>query len=761
MQIELERSKRHLAKPLPLGQEDSGLSTDAPMFNFGGVLRILRRRTWMIVLVAAAVVALVWTLLDLAPNSYRARASLLLEEAVLEPFRGDQLFTETNFNNQYIESQMLVIQSPLLASQVVSELGLDKIDRFMKPPQTKLRTWIDAKVSTVSELVGIPVESEIPRTESEQFQAAVEKLRENLSVTRAGLTLVLNIGFTSSDPDLSALIANAVANTYIANRRDLRRASAVQASDWFEERMSEIRAKALSTEASITHFRSGGEPTGVRTEMDLSVQDQLRRAISERLEKQTTHDRLTAVLASERPLTLLPPRLMNDRLRELKERHDSLVAERTNAEDPAEVDRAIAALEREIKAELGRYVTVGKEELAAALARESAARDLVAEGREVAPGLRGAEFELRNLEAEARIYRQLYESYFESYLRMVQQQSFPTNEATLIATALPPDSPLGPGKSRLLPLAAIVGFTLGIGGAFLRETADDRLRSRAQLKKLLGAPTIGILPIGSNRPKSFRRGAPPDTSVRERVRQSGNPDIANEDKVLSSKQLAQGLSRTITEPFSAYTDTIRRIKSEVDSMTRSADIKGAIVIGFVSDEFDENTSVAAMNFAELLAVAGNNTLLIDLNWIQSYLTATLTPKTEVGVIDLVQAPKKHNLEETAWIDVRSGMNLLPNRALVPGVTVDPSVFDSDVQRQWLQSLRSTYDYIVIDFAALSESIDAAALADQVFGLIFFARWGVTNKKKLVSSRIPACRGRRSSAASSARPRTKVSRDTRI
>lgn len=733
MQIDTKTTPSQSAKPLFLTSDNQTLSTESPMFNFGAVLRILRRRKWIILFVAVICVVLTWALLNLTTDKYQSRASLLLEEAVLEPFGGEQLFAETSLNNVYVESQMLVIRSPLLATQVVDTLELDEIESFMNPPRTRLRAWVDRQIELVQSVLGGAPEPEPDLSDEDRLRVAVETLRQNLTVTRAGLTLVLNIGYTSPDPELSALIANAVADAYIESRRDFRRQSAAQASDWFEERILELRAKALSTESSISRFRLGGEPDGSRTGMDLSAQDQLRTAISERLEKQTIHDRLTAVLASDRPLALLPPRLANDRLRELGDRRDALVSERADAADPDAVDKAIAALEREIRAELTRYVAAVKEELDAAVAAESEARDLVTEGRGVVPGVRGAEFELRNLEAEARIYRQLYESYFGSYLRMAQQESFPTNDASLIAAALVPKFPLGPGKSRLLLLAAVFGITLGIGGAFLGETADDRLRSRSQLASVLGAPTLGLLPIGEGKPKGVRGGKPPKTATAIRPPEKDLPVVVIADRVLPSHRLTKALSRTINEPFSAYTDTIRRVKAEVDKKARMYDVSGATVIGFVSDESSENSSVAATNFAELLAVGGNRTLLIDLNWFQPFLTEVLTPNASSGVVDLAKPNVTHDLEDIVWLDQRSGMHLLPNRALDPATAVDPSVFDSDVQRQWLQPLRASYDYIVVDFSALADSMDAVALADQIFGFVFVSNWGVTSKKRLVST----------------------------
>jgi capsular exopolysaccharide synthesis family protein len=74
--------------------------------------------------------------------------------------------------------------------------------------------------------------------------------------------------------------------------------------------------------------------------------------------------------------------------------------------------------------------------------------------------------------------------------------------AQIVQRAAVPTSPVTPKKVRNVVMALFAGLVLGIGLAFLRERLDDRLKSRQEIERRLGAPVLAVVPRVSTWRKS-------------------------------------------------------------------------------------------------------------------------------------------------------------------------------------------------------------------------------------------------------------------
>ncbi|WP_312193484.1 Wzz/FepE/Etk N-terminal domain-containing protein [Exiguobacterium sp.] len=80
-----------------------------------------------------------------------------------------------------------------------------------------------------------------------------------------------------------------------------------------------------------------------------------------------------------------------------------------------------------------------------------------------------------------------------------------------------PTSPVSPNVILNTAIAAVVGFLLGVGLAFLREVLDRRIRTEEQVQQILDLPVLGSIPdIDSKVFKSSSKAA-----KREAVKQYG------------------------------------------------------------------------------------------------------------------------------------------------------------------------------------------------------------------------------------------------
>ncbi len=715
-----------------------------PVFDFRAVGRILRRRAASIVALTALFVAGAYAMQGLERPVFAARASLLLQAPNLQAFGREEIFTATKFDNPMIESQLQVLRSPMLLSQVVQDLGLDRRGAFVDPPQAPLRQrWQDWRAAMG--WAGV-AEAALP-SGAMRFQDAVEQLAEAVSVSRTGLTQVLNVEVTTHSAALSAEIANAIADSFVTGRYAQRRDAAGTAADWFDARLAELNRSAAAVEARIAALGTAktGAETGAETgagpadgagattgpQSAAAAQAALRTAITARIAAEAAQERIEIALLAADPFEALAKEgggaaAIGAGLADLAARHGAALA----AGDGA----AAQALRAEAQAGLQAARDPAAEAVTAARHDEALAREALAQARGAAQGAgpggsAAAQAQLRSLESEAKIYREMHERYMQGYLQTAQQQSFPASDALVIGAAVAPDGPTGAGGARMLVLAALLGASVGIGAAFLRETADPMLRSRAALAAAVGAPVLGLLP-----PASAGKALPapgPRIALPKRVNPSGTNVVVLPQNRLPADAAAADLANTLVAPRSAYAETIRRIRVAFDErMPMALAAETGRVIGFVSERSYPGRSVAAMNYAQMVAVGGKRTVLVDLDWSQAYLTGRVAPQASLGVPDLMGKGEPVAPERLFWLDERSGLFFLPNRALASEAGLDPAVFDTAALGAMLRRLSKSFDQVVVDFSALGETVDAAALGETVQGYVVCADWGSTPVARL-------------------------------
>jgi succinoglycan biosynthesis transport protein ExoP len=726
---------------------DGGRSAQAPLFDFRAVLRLLRRRRGFILVICAICVALTVLVDRLTPTTYSASASILLDEQAVTPFGRDELFADLALNNPAVESQMQVMRSPFLLSRAVDRLDLGENPEFMAAPTTPLAQSLRALRDRV-----FPMLAEEPpeTTAAERFETAVDRLRDNLRVTRNAQTLVIRLQFTASSPELAAQIVNEVAQTYIDNRLGIRQESAQRAAEWFDERIAELNVQALEVEQRMEQMRGGGVDALDASEAAASLQrarQELQDALAQRARAQTDVLRLRTLVESGRGLRGIPSNFDSGALETLVEeatrlREELAAALLATPQDAAEVERLterIESLEAAGASVLNGLLEDAEAQAAAAETNLQSAQALFDNARAASGGnvTTAIDVELRSLEGEARIYRELNERYLQSYLEVIQQQSFPSTEATIIDAATPPDFPNGASLKELGILAALIGLSLGAGGAFLREAMDGTIRTAAQLSRSARAPVLGLLPSGTGRDaddarKGEQRRLPAIAPPSRRVDFTHEVIVLPENRVSLTKTAPQIYS-TITNPLSPYSESIRRVNVEAENMRALIAGDGSSVpkcIGFISDRPSQGRSVAAANFAEMLAVGGGRTLLIDMDWTGVYLTESISPAAQFGLAELSMAQARIESNQAFWYDERTSLYFLPNRSMDKEATLDPGVFDQARLKSLLGALMDKFDNVVLDMSPLAESSDAAGFSDVVLGYVAVADWGTTRSASL-------------------------------
>jgi len=336
-----------------------------------------------------------------------------------------------------------------------------------------------------------------------------------------------------------------------------------------------------------------------------------------------------------------------------------------------------------------------------------------------AAGAATAQSELRALQGQAQVLRDLHDTYLQNYLNTVQQQGFPAAEVRALAAAVPPNFKSSPSTAWILIASLAVGFSLGGASAFALEAFDRRIRTREQVISAVGAPFLGTLPPFSEMqgepaaalPKATTRRALPSSSPLQIIELSSNKPPA-----LSANW---EMTIAIDSPRSAYAETMRRIKNAFDARRQD----GAAISGFISRSPLRGRSLAAINFAEMLAGMGKRTLLIDMDGHDTALTEMATHSATAGFANLTVSNIEAMLPSLIWQDERSGLHFLPNRGMGPDNPPSLDEFDTEMAETLLRRMSGYYDHIVIDLPCLEISAFAAGLSHVVTGYVVVVQWG--------------------------------------
>ena len=451
--------------------------------NFTQFLLVLKARKWIILGVLLLTVAIAATVSLLLPKIYTATTTLIIDSKSKDPFTG-QLLPSQMFPG-YMATQIDIIKSSNVAEKVVTELHLLDSpgirDQFMETTEGKgtIEQWLS------------------------------DRLLNSLDVEPSSESSVITISFLGTDPQFSALVANAFAKSYIETSQELRLVPARQTAAWFDQQITQLRVNLDKAQQKLTAYQR--EKGIVESEERLDVETRRLGDIA----GQMVAAQSTAFEASSRARDsrAMPEVFNNPTVQTLK----SLVAQsegkladlakRVGGNHPdyqraqAEVDSYKVKLATELNTAsrgVGAGATAARQrfnELVGAFASQKARVIGLKQGREEATLLS------RDLENAQRIYDSALQRYGQSRM---EAQSTQTDIAVL-SPAIAPTESSGPRVFLNVLLSLFLGALLGVGIGFLIELMDRRVRSAQDIADGLGIPVLAEVSKARRRFAALRR----------------------------------------------------------------------------------------------------------------------------------------------------------------------------------------------------------------------------------------------------------------
>jgi Mrp family chromosome partitioning ATPase len=190
-----------------------------------------------------------------------------------------------------VDSQVEIIKSDAVALKVIEGLDLSAVSNTARGDRPSWITAIQNLSTKIQGLLGVSLV--VSRdTKGRSSLAALPDFLGHLSVKRIGLSSVIEVAFSSSDPEQSARVVNEVTEAYFADQAASAAAATASASAWLRERIKDLGTRTRIVSLATPPVRK--DPPGrsilvgafaclglllgigfivVRTALDLTVRD--------------------------------------------------------------------------------------------------------------------------------------------------------------------------------------------------------------------------------------------------------------------------------------------------------------------------------------------------------------------------------------------------------------------------------------------------------------------------------------------------------
>jgi len=699
-----------LGRPLPSRFYSELQSTES---TAGEYLRILMKRKWVVVGCFATIFAVVAIASLKTTPVYEASGTIAINKPdTTLNFQGSATFNLDYYDPSELDTEVKILQSDLLALQVIRELNLDR--------RPEIADQAPSAPSSSLDLSPDPLQSDPARASS-----MIGSFKGSLRVTLSPNTRIIEVHYRSPDPQLAANVVNALMQTYVENNFKAKFESTMQASDWLSKQLVDLQMKVETSQEKLVRYQKEHEILGADEKQNITMEklDELNKELtaaeSERMDRESAYrlvesgdpeaiSSATGALADESSSQAGTALLGALRAKEADLKIQA--AELNTQFGPSYpklsvLNNQLKEIESEIQAEMKKIVSKLRGQYSAALQRENMLHEALEKQKQEANKLNESAIEYTLLKRDVDTNRQLYEGLLQKLKEAGVSAGLKSNNFRIVDSARPPTGPIEPNIPRNLLFAAVLGLASGLGLAFLLEGLDNTVRTTEQAQIISGIASLGMIPLGS---KSTREGPNTKRLV-----------------IASSKEAVELVTQV--RPQSQMAESYRALRTSLLLSSLGAPPKIIMVTSALPQEGKTTTSI---NTAVVLAQKGVRVLLIDADLRRPSIHKTLGMGPRSGLSNILTGSS--TIEQAI---TRS--SILPNLFVLPSGTPPPNpaeLLASSNMRDALNKMREQYDHIVIDTPPSLSVTDAVVLSPRADAVMLVIRSGQTTKQALRRSR---------------------------
>lgn len=655
------------------------------------------------VILTALCVGLAVTLLT--QRIYTATATIEFENdtANVTGLQGAQALEGTEQDAEFLETQYGLLRSRSLAERVVQSLAGD---------QAFFATMGVAGASAVKSRGAAPIiissDGGVSGGRSDtalesRLTAIANRLESGLGVNPVPNSRLVDITFDTPNPVMSARIANAFADSFIASNIERHFETTAYARHFLEGRLNQLRTKLEESERQLVAYatqkqiievsepgtKDAGPPQSLDATNLAAFNNALTAAKSARILAEQKWRSAESASGLSVPDILSDPTIQAlrqqraqllaqyvDQLKVYKPDYPQMLQLKARMDD---INQQIVMAANTIRASL-------KTQYETALNQEKALEQKVQELTGSVLDVRNREIKYNILQREVDTNRTLYDGLLQRYKEIGVAGGVSANNVSIVDRAEPPGSPSRPRPLYNMAVAGIVGLGIGLLLAFLLEALDQAIRKPADVEDKLGVPVLGSVPM-------LEKGVQPQEAL--------------------------------ADPRSPFSEAHFSLRSTLNFSTNEGAPR---LLAITSSRPGEGKTTTSIALAQGFARVGMRVLLMDLDLRNPGVHKAIGADNRLGTSNL--------LTGSADLDQAAQETAFPNLLVVPSGLLPPSpaeLLAGSRLRELLAEAREAFDIVILDTPPVMGLADAPLIAAAAVGTLLVIEAGQTSRSQALAA----------------------------
>jgi capsular exopolysaccharide synthesis family protein len=663
--------------------------------NLGGFLAAIRQRRAILIATIILVPLCAWLTLRRITPLYTATGSLIYDPSEYKQRALQSILREDPTTESMMASQAEILQSLHIAEQVAKRGNLFVNPEFnvtLRPHGLIQRTLTAIRAFLGTE-TDIPPDQTYGPVWDRTRDRTLLAVQDALHATPVRSSHVVEVTFIANDAVVAAAAVNNAMDAYIKEQYAAKHHAVDAATQLLEKQASELRRQVRNDEERMSTYRSGhalsqGMHAGTDTEEITSLTEDLAKAQSERAAADGRLDAARGRQGAQAQAAVAPS------VTQLRAQQEQLAGQinalRTRLgsahPDVQGLVRQYADGQRALNAEIARVVAATAAEQHAATERVQTLESVLGQEKIAAEKAARERIPLDAMARDLDAARAQLQAVLESILQTAQQASVESSEAHEISQAIPPEYPSYPRTVQAMAASVAASVFLGLLLIYLLQLTDSTLHSGDELRDVIGAPCLALIPEITKRALGRVR-------IHDYV---------------------------VRRPLTAFAEQVRSLRAGI-----SLDIDHPQIITITAACPAEGKSVLTLALARSAQLGGERVLAVECDVRQASFQHRLSGNAVPGLLDVLRGDIEW--QKAVQDDPLTGMKFIT--AGKPGGDV-LGLFLSEQMRKFLAELRQHYDLILLDappIEAMTEARIAATLADAT---LLCVRWRSTETKTL-------------------------------
>ena len=696
-------------------REQPGPYTQEPEVHLRAYWFVILKRRWVIAAVTLVVLSLTVGNALFRRPVYTARALLQINRGRINVVEGS-VSPESWFGSQeFYPTQKRVLESFTLAERVVDEL------RLWEHPQFRFGD-----------------ESEPDPDQREALAGAVLSM---LDVTHIRNSQLMEVTFTTPEPELSAKLANSLVSQYIAFSAKTEIQLARETASFFSEQIEKLHGEIQEEESLIREYTQREDILLVDQKESMVLQQlrelnqQLSRVRGQRAAAEARYRNLRSADPGSLEAVIRNPNIqkLENQQASLQDHYEELSAK--FAPDWPEVRRTEETLQkvelrlqRETQETGEQVVEASRIDYLSVLESERLLQNAVEDQKQEAQSLNQLTADYDRIKVELDNKKAMLE-------QLLRRQSETGVSADLgegqvensrrVERALVPKGPSGFTVRKGVTWGLGLGLFLGVGLAFFLEYWDHRIHSVEDLKRI-PLPYMGLVPRHNLEQASKQ---PDDTPALTPLQQEPRGNGSIKDWAITQSSLVPTTNSQLPSSYAGTSVIAERFKFIRGSLLMSNPGGPPRVVLVTGPEKNAGKTFVACNLALSLTKLNKRVLLVDADLRNPQVHRVFHADNETGLSSLLTGQIRSDAAAVVSTPI-------PNVFLLPAGPASPTpaeLLGSAQMQKALKRLSRKFDFVLLDSAPLLPVFDSHALTACCDASLLVVRSGQTSYRDVSGS----------------------------